>query len=70
MAYMLYQRYITAVVRAHREDPEVAGALEAARSHRIWLEGLSLDPGLKRVLVGQARAIEEGFAQLVASRSR
>lgn len=70
MAYMTYQRYVTAVVKGHREDPKVSSQLEAARSHRVWLEGLSLDPGVKRTLVAQARAIEEGFERLAAARSR
>ena len=68
MAYMTYQRYVTAVVRGHRDDPEVSSQLETARSHRGWLEGLLLDPGVKRTLVAQARAIEEGFERLAATR--
>lgn len=66
MAYMTYQRYVTAVMRGHRDDPAVSSQLEIARSHRVWLEGLSLDPGIKRSLVAQARAIEEGFERLAA----
>jgi hypothetical protein len=70
MAYMIYQRYVTAVVKGHREDPNVSSQLETARSHRAWLEGLSMEPGVKRTLVAQARAIEEGFERLAAARSR
>ncbi len=63
MAWMIYQRYTTAVVEAYR-DRSVADELAAARSHRRWLEGLEIDAALRSALVEQALAIEAGFERL------
>ena len=63
MAWMIYQRYTTAVIEAYGGRP-VGDQLEAARAHRRWLEGLEIDAGLRSSLVEQAKAIEEGFARI------
>jgi hypothetical protein len=66
MAYMVYQRYTTAVLDAYKGRSDVAEQLEQARSHRRWLESLDLEPAVKSGLVEQARTIEAAFKQLTA----
>lgn len=66
MAYMVYQRYTTAVLDAYKGRSDVAEQLEEARSHRRWLESLDLEPAVKSGLVEQARTIEAAFEQLTA----
>lgn len=63
MAWMIYQRYTTAVIEGYGGRP-VDDHLDAARAHRRWLEGLEIDVGLRASLVEQAKAIEEGFEQI------
>lgn len=70
MAYMIYQRYTTAVLEAYAGDPDVARHLEAARSHRIWLATLTLEPAVKSALVEQALVIESAFKRLAADRGQ
>lgn len=64
MAYMIYQRYTTAIVEGYKESGEVATNLAKARSHRRWLESLQIEPAVKAALVEQARTIEEAFERL------
>jgi hypothetical protein len=61
---MVYQRYTTAVKEGYAERPDVAEQHERARDVRHWLEGLSIDSGIRAELVEQLRALEEGFGQL------
>jgi hypothetical protein len=68
MAYMIYQRYTTAVLEAYADDPDVVHHLEAARSYRIWLATLTLEPAVKSALVEQALVIESAFERLAANR--
>ncbi len=64
MAYMIYQRYTTAILDAYKNNPEVARHLQQARLHRQWLESLEIESGVKEALVEQARTIEEAFQHL------
>ncbi len=64
MAYMIYQRYTTAILNSYKDNPLVAGHLAQARSHRQWLESLTIEPNVKAALVEQARTIEEAFERL------
>jgi hypothetical protein len=64
MAYMIYQRYTTAILDAYEDSGEVATHLANARSHRRWLESLRIEPAVKATLVEQARTIEEAFERL------
>jgi hypothetical protein len=64
MAYMIYQRYTTAVLDAYAGHPDVGEQLEQARAHRRWLEALEIDVPVKAALVEQARALEAAFARL------
>jgi hypothetical protein len=64
MAWMIYQRYTTAILEAYANDPHVAEHLNHARSHRKWLESLRIDHKAKSPLIEQARVIEHAFEQL------
>jgi hypothetical protein len=64
MAYMIYQRYTTAILDAYKDSNEVATHVAKARSHRQWLESLAIEPAVKATLVEQARIIEEAFERL------
>jgi hypothetical protein len=64
MAFMLMQRITTAVLDGYEASEDVAGHVEAARSHRAWLESLAIDDGVRLGLVEQARALEEAFERL------
>ncbi len=64
MAYMVYQRYTTAILDAYRDRPDVAEHVDQARAHRRWLESLEIDPAIRTSLVEQARALEEAFERL------
>lgn len=70
MAYMVYQRYTTAVLEAYADDPHVFHHLAAARSHRMWLATLTLEPAVKSALVEQALVIESAFERLAAARGQ
>lgn len=63
---MVYQQYTNAIVKAYAGHPDVQSNLEAARSHREWLESLEIDPAVRNTLVEQARTIEAAFAHLQA----
>ena len=64
MAYTVLQRYSSAILSAYAGNPDVDRHLAKARSHRMWLEGLELEAGVKASLVEQARVIEEAFEHL------
>lgn len=64
MAYMVYQRYTTAILDAYRGSTEVAQHHQRAQSFRRWLESLDIDGAVKSALVEQARAIEAAFDRL------
>lgn len=66
MAYMIYQRYTTAILEAYRDSGEVGAHLAKARSHRRWLESLAIESTVKAGLVEQASVIEEAFERLAA----
>lgn len=61
MAYMVYQRYTTAVRRGYRDRSDTAAQALRALEFRAWLESLDIDPSIRAELVEQARAIEHGF---------
>ena len=63
MAFMVYQRYTTAVKRAYRDRPDAAAQHARAVEFRTWLEALAIDPSIRVELVEQARAIEHGFQE-------
>lgn len=64
MAYMIYQRYTTAILDAYEDSSDAAAHLAQARSYRRWLESLSIEPAVRMSLVEQARVIEEAFERL------
>ena len=64
MAYMVYQRYTTAVKDGYRGRDDVAEQHERATELRIWLEQLAIEPAIRAELVEQVRALEDGFTQL------
>lgn len=68
MAYMIFQRYTSAILDAYKDSPEAAAHLDQARSHREWLESLAIESTVKATLVEQARTIEEAFERLNARR--
>lgn len=61
MAYMVYQRYTTAVKRAYHERADVTEQHARAVEFRQWLEALAIDAEIRAELVEQARALEHGF---------
>ena len=64
MAYMVYQRYTTAVLEAYSGRPDVAERLEEARSYRLWLESLDIEAKVREGLVEQALTLEAAFERL------
>lgn len=64
MAWMIYQRYTTAILDAYVDDPDVANHLRKAREYREWLESLRTDNNISSALVEQARIVEEAFERL------
>jgi hypothetical protein len=44
MAYMVLQRYTSAILDAYAGSPDVDRHLEEARTHRLWLEGSKSRP--------------------------
>lgn len=66
MAYMVYQRYTTAILEAYAGRPDVAAHLDSARSCRRWLESLDIDASIRGALVEQAQTIEAAFERLNA----
>jgi hypothetical protein len=68
MAYMIYQRYTTAILDAYKDSSEVGAHLAEARSHLRWLESLAIEPTVKASLVEQARTVEDAFERLNRSR--
>ncbi|HUV09645.1 MAG TPA: hypothetical protein VMX12_01625 [Acidimicrobiia bacterium] len=67
MAYMVYQRYTTAVKRGYTGRTDVAAQHQRAIEFRAWLEELEIDAVIRADLVEQARALEHGFQQLARS---
>ena len=61
MAYMVYQRYTTAVKRAYQDRPDVTAQHARAVEFREWLQSLDIDTAIRAELVEQARAVEHGF---------
>lgn len=64
MAYMVFQRYTTAVLDGYAGRPDIAENLEAARSCREWLQSLEIDPQIRAALVEQAQTLEDAFERL------
>jgi hypothetical protein len=69
VAYMVYQQYTTAVKRGYRDRADAPEQFARARAFRGWLEQLEIDTAIRGDLVEQARALEHGFEQLLASRT-
>lgn len=68
MAYMVLQRYATAIRDAYRHgrDPgEVRAHLADARRARAWLESLDIDPTLRASLVEPIAVVEDAFSGLL-----
>ena len=64
MAYMVYQRYTTAIRDAygHGRDAEAIGKQVAeARRARAWLESLDIDATLRASLVEPIVVVEDAF---------
>jgi len=66
VAYMVYQRYTTAVKRGYRARADAPEQLARVREFRAWLESLAIDPTIRAELVEQARALEWGFEEATA----
>lgn len=64
MAYMVMQRYTTAVREAYAGRTDVAGQHARAVELRTWLEALEISAALRAELVEPIRALEEAFADL------
>ena len=64
MAFMVYQRYTTAVKRAYRDRADAAEQHTRAVEFREWLQALTIDPTIRAELVEQALAIEHGFEEV------
>ena len=69
MAYMVYQRYTTAVKRGYRDRADASEQHDRAVGFRRWLESLEIDPVIRADLVEQALALEHGFEEIVRSRA-
>lgn len=65
MAYMVMQRYTTAIREAYAGRPDLAEQVAQAAACRTWLESLEIDPSLRAEVIEPIRAIEEAFADLV-----
>jgi hypothetical protein len=61
VAYMVYQRYTTAVKRGYQDRPDAAAQHARALEFREWLQSLEIDTDVRAELVEQARALEHGF---------
>ena len=71
MAYMVFQRYATAIREAYgrgRDAKDVQDELAEARRARIWLESLDIDPSLRASLVEPIAVVEEAFSGLLRVR--
>ena len=64
MAYMVYQRYTTAVKRGYRDRDDAPAEHARAVEFRTWLEHLDIDPSIRADLVEQALALEHGFEEI------
>lgn len=65
MAYMVMQRYTSAIHEAYAGKPGLAGQVAQAAACRAWLESLAIDPAVRAELVEPIHAIEEAFADLL-----
>jgi hypothetical protein len=68
MAYMIYQRYATAVRDAYGGDPDpdrLRDQVAAAGGARAWLESLDIDPTLRASLVEPIAVLEDAFDALL-----
>jgi len=65
MAYMVMQRYTTAVHEGYGHRADVAEQHAHARACREWLESLAVDPTMRNELVEPIRAVEDALADLL-----
>lgn len=65
MAYMVMQRYTTAVREGYAGRTDVAEQHARAQETRRWLESLDIAPGVRAELVEPIRAVEEALADLL-----
>lgn len=71
MAQMTNQRYVTAVVRGHREDPRVSSQLETARSHPFVSRGYCWTPAsCDQQNLGQVHRVEYPRSSAAAAMRR
>ena len=73
MAYMVYQRYATAIREAYGAEvsqAELEGSLADAGRARAWLESLPIEEALRASLVEPIAVIEDALAGLIRRRSR
>ena len=71
MAYMVHQRYTTAIRDAYRHgrDPgDLRAHLVEARRTCAWLESLDIDPALRASLVEPIAVLEDVFDGLLRPR--
>jgi hypothetical protein len=68
MAYMIYQRYATAIRDAYGtagQPDDLRALLARAREARAWLESLAIDPTLRASLVEPIAVVEDAFDGLI-----
>ena len=72
MAYMVYQRYTTAIREAYgaADVPldDLQEQLASARGARRWLESLIIDPSIRASMAEPIAVIEEAFHGLLLAR--
>lgn len=67
MAYMVAQRYTTAIREAYAGRTDVAEQHARAAEFRTWLESLAIAPSLRAELIEPVRAVEDAFGDLLRS---
>ena len=72
MAYMVYQRYATAIQDGYGAGsvPDVEQQLASARAARVWLESLEIDPSIRASLVEPIGIVEDAFESIVRTVAR
>jgi len=70
MAYMVHQRFASAIKDAYREKAErseIQRQLDEARRTRDWLEALEIDGQLRASLVEPIAVVEDAFRGLLGA---
>lgn len=64
MAYMVMQRYTTAIHEGYGGRADVTEQLRTATAFRTWIESLAIDPAIRNELAEPIRAVEDALADL------